>query len=429
MGRLFRKFFFTFLLAQLTFFYAGIFYFSLMSHQHNDEVARLQVGFMSASASALLSADDTATLSTLLQRWNSRPEGPFLSVTSPHGVLPGSAPATLTKACPQRITGKSGATYILGSSVEPKYDLSPPPFFIPLASGALVSIIFSFFLAWYLTRPVLHLRQAFGAVGRGELGTRVGHRIGSRRDEIADLGQAFDNMTDQLQQLVGSQQRLMHDMSHELRSPLARLQVAIGLLRQRPEEQQTALERIESEVERLDGMVQEVLTLARLEAGTGAARRERLDVIELLSAIAEDADFEAQARNCRVELKVGGRFVAEVNGDLIYRAIENVMRNAVKFSVPGTRVEVEAQLSEAGKALTILVRDHGPGVPENMLEAIFEPFRQVEGQSLGGYGLGLAIARRAVELHGGSIKAERAAGGGLRMRIFLIDGSVLQPGH
>lgn len=421
MGRLFWKFFGIFLLALMTFFFAGIFYMSMQSRSHEDDVAHLRAGFMLSSAQMLLVAGNNAALETLLQDWNSRPEGPFLTVTDRHGsTLPGSSTIPFNAESAREVTGRDGRTYTLASSTPAAYALTPPPSFVPLASGALVSIIFSFFLAWYLTRPLVHLRNAFGEVGRGRLDTRVGHRIGAQRDEIADLGREFDKMADQLQQLIGAQQRLLHDLSHELRSPLARLQVAIGLLRQRPDEQQTALARIETEADRLDRMVQEVLTLARLESGTGAPQRERLDIIELLAAIAEDADFEAQARNCHVQLQASGRFVSEVNGELIYRALENVIRNAVKFTAAGTNVEVTAELRDEGRELAIGVSDRGPGVPASSLETIFEPFRQVEGQTEGGYGLGLAIARRAIESHGGRIVARQAAGGGLRIEISLV---------
>ncbi|MFC3532758.1 ATP-binding protein [Vogesella facilis] len=299
--------------------------------------------------------------------------------------------------------------------------IKPPPALLPISTALLISLLCSALLAWRAAKPIRQLRWAFRQLAAGRLDTRIGPRMGRRRDELRELGGEFDGMAQQLQQLVGAQRRLLHDVSHELRSPLARLQAAIGLARQRPDPARldSTLERIEREVVRVDTLVGELLTLARLEAGSGQVARERVDLVELLAAIADDAQFEAQALGRDVAFSGDGEFVAEVGAELLYRAFENVIRNAVKYTAAGTRVDILAHSS--ADALQITVADRGPGVPQHALQDMFEPFLRVgaNGQDSSGFGLGLAIARRAVESHGGQISAHPRDGGGLEVRISL----------
>jgi two-component system, OmpR family, sensor kinase len=288
---------------------------------------------------------------------------------------------------------------------------------VPVIIGLLVSLVLSALLAWYLARPIRNLKWAFDAVAAGKLETRVGHLM-KRRDEIADLGRDFDHMAQQLQILITAQRRLLNDVSHELRSPLARMQAAIGLARQNPERLEATLDRIEHESARLDQLVGELLTLSRLEAGTSTAPSERVELVGMVAAIADDAHFEAQASGREVAYTGEGEVFAEVRAELLYRAFENIIRNAVKYTAPGSSVEVRA-ISTRDR-FTVIVADRGPGVPEGDLDAIFEPFyRSENGQSATGFGLGLAIAKRAVEAHGGCIKVTNRAGGGLRVEIQL----------
>lgn len=291
---------------------------------------------------------------------------------------------------------------------------------VPLISAMAAVLIIGPVLAWYLSRPLRHLRWALRRAAEGKFDTRVQPLMGGRRDEIADLAQEFDNMALQLQQMTASRQVLFHDISHELRSPLSRLQAAIGLLRQEPSSTEAMVERIERESERLDILIEELLTLHRLEAPAGLAR-ERVDVIELLHAIAEDADFEARSQSARqVRIDAPGQFVAQVNGELLCRAFENVIRNAVKYTAPGTAVDIVARVNAESGQLVITVQDHGPGVPSAMLQKIFEPFTRVEGsESVRGVGLGLAIALRSMELHGGHIEASSREGGGLVVTLSM----------
>lgn len=295
---------------------------------------------------------------------------------------------------------------------------APPSLFIPIGVGVLASLVFSAFLAWYLAKPIRNLRWAFGAVADGRLETRVTPRMAGRRDEVADLGRDFDRMAGHLQQLVASQRRLLHDVSHELRSPLARLQAAIGLARQDPRKAEATLERIEREAVRLDTLVGELLTLSRLEAGAGSVPVEEVDLVELVASIVDDAGFEAQAQGRRVEFSGVGEEIATVRAELLHRAFENVIRNGVKFTAQGSAVEV--RVARRPDAFVVTVADRGPGVPEADLPAIFEPFYRGEnGQGAAGFGLGLAIAKRALEAHGGHISARNRPGGGLEVSLDL----------
>jgi len=303
------------------------------------------------------------------------------------------------------------------------WTLGPPPeevprwiTLVPLTFGLVFALIAGVIVALYLSRPLAHLRRALRKAADAHFDVRVSPQLGTRRDEIVDLGREFDRMAQRLQEASERQQRLFHDVSHELRSPLARMQAAIGLLQQDPQHVEQAIERIKREVQRVDSLVDELLTLHRVEAGSDRAKRERVDVMELLAAIVQDADFEARARNGGVRLHGGGSFVAEVDGELVYRAFENVIRNAIKYTAPGSTVDVEANI--AGDVLEVKVLDRGSGVPAELCEEIFEPFRRLEGpdasnRRVPGTGLGLPIARRAMKMHGGSVNAAPRDGGGL----------------
>jgi len=325
----------------------------------------------------------------------------------------------------RRVAALGGESYLVfvtrapGGGRPPR--AGPPP---PIARWELIvigiatSLAFSMLLAWYLVRPIRSLRWAFDAAAAGRLETRVSPLMGRRRDEIADLGRDFDRMAQQLQNLVSSQRRLLHDVSHELRSPLARLQAAIGLARQNPQKLDASLERIEREATRLDGMVGEVLTLARLESGTASRTKERIDLAYIAASIAEDARFEAEAAKRGLRFNASGDAPVIGNADLLHRAVENVVRNAVKFTREGTTVDVRVHTTRS--AAILIVTDHGPGITPSELEKVFDPFyRGDAGQGTAGFGLGLAIAQRAVDAHGGAIRAANVAGGGLQIEIEL----------
>lgn len=296
------------------------------------------------------------------------------------------------------------------------------PFYVRLGIALFASVLFSAALAWYLTRPLRHLSRAAQSLAEGRLDARVMPRLGRRRDEIADLGRDFDHMAGRLQALIGAQQRLLNDVSHELRSPLARLQVAVALARQQPDKLALALERIEREGGRLDALVGQLLTLSRLEAGVVQGTDEYLELNSLLESVVEDARFEAEAVHKQVDLHAGGDLVVRGRADLLLRAFDNVIRNAVRYTASGSAVEVRIERVDSPSRALVSVCDRGPGVAEARLGDLFEPFvraREDEGEGMRGYGLGLAITRRAIEAHGGLVDARNRAEGGLCVQIWL----------
>jgi two-component system sensor histidine kinase CpxA len=317
---------------------------------------------------------------------------------------------------------RAGGQYVLVAEMPAR---TPPGFFHPfmhLIAIILTGGLFCYWLARYLTSPVAKLRAATREIAGGNLSARVVPALGKRRDELASLAADFDEMAEKIQSLVDSQRRLLGDISHELRSPLARLNVALELARQRSGAGATsALERIQLEAENLNEMIGQLLALTRLESGAEDIRKTEFDLKTLVSEVAKDADFEARARNRTVKLESPERCPIVGNEQLLRRAVENVVRNAVQYTAEGTEVEVELTCVEPDTAV-ITVRDHGPGVPDNALAEIFRPFYRVDearDRGAGGVGLGLAIAERAVRLHSGGVSATNAPDGGLLVRFTL----------
>jgi two-component system sensor histidine kinase CpxA len=289
----------------------------------------------------------------------------------------------------------------------------------------IVASIFCYWLAWYLTSPARKLRTATRQFAAGDLNTRVGQQLGGRKDELADLARDFDIMAERIEELVKSQQRLVGDISHELRSPLARLNVALELARQRAgKEADGALDRIERESERLNELIGHLLTLTLLESGSDNMKKTTVELDGLLHEIAEDAGFEARGRSRRV--KVIKTQEIKINGidEMLRRAVENVVRNAVHYTREDSEVEISLS-SRAGKnerEAVITVRDHGPGVPREHLNNLFRPFYRIDNsrdRQSGGAGIGLAITEKAVRLHGGSVTASNADDDGLIIEIVL----------
>jgi signal transduction histidine kinase len=281
-------------------------------------------------------------------------------------------------------------------------------------------------LARYLVAPVQKLREATRSFSGGDLAVRVGPSVGKRHDELSDLANDFDFMAERVGLLVTTQRQLLSDISHELRSPLARLNVALGLARQRAgDEASDALDRIEREAERLNELIGQLLVLARLEEDSGAHESAPVNLKRVVDEIAADADFEARGRNRSVGVAASEPITIAGNEWLLRSAIENVVRNAVRYTEEGTEVEVSLEKRDAGdgqEILVVRVRDHGPGVPPEALEDLFRPFYRVADareRKTGGTGLGLAISERAVRWHGGSLAAENAADSGLVVEIQL----------
>ncbi len=289
----------------------------------------------------------------------------------------------------------------------------------------LVAGLICYLLARHISRPIRALQRTTRRLARGHLDARVGADIRRRRDETGELGRDFDRMADRIQTLLDAQERLLRDISHELRSPLARLNVALGLARQKATPGSEApLDRIEKETERLNELISHLTTLTRLESGANPMEREALDLTALVEEIGQDVSFEGAPRDRHVAVSTPGPLTIHGSRELLRRAIENVIRNGLHHTAASTAVEVTLESAQApgGPRARLTVRDHGPGVPEDALQDIFRPFFRVaddRGRQSGGVGLGLAIARRAVLLHGGSLRAENATDGGLRVVLEL----------
>jgi two-component system, OmpR family, sensor histidine kinase CpxA len=279
-------------------------------------------------------------------------------------------------------------------------------------------------LARYVTRPLAVLRSTTRALAGGDLRVRVGATMGRRVDEFGELGRDFDRMAARLETLVTAERRLLRDISHELRSPLARLNVALGLARQRAGDDQAALDRIEREADRLNALIGQLLMLARLESGTTTPAREAVDLAAIVREVAEDAAFEAHGRGGRVQITETCPDVVLGDAELLRGAVENVVRNAVRHAPEATTVEIGMRREgrRGSPRVRIAVRDHGDGVPEGALPHIFEPFYRVgdaRTRSPGGIGLGLTIVDRTMRLHGGSVRAANAPDGGLVVELTL----------
>jgi signal transduction histidine kinase len=331
-------------------------------------------------------------------------------------------------------TTDTGHTYVFVGACNAPFP--PPPLnpwtLVPRILAVLLTAgLLCYLLARYIVSPVVKLRAVTQQVAGGDLSARVGPLLGTRRDELAAMGHDFDAMAMRIETLVQAQQRLIRDISHELRSPLARLVVALDLARKRAGTDATsALDRIELEASRLNAMIGHLLTLARAESSMDGRRREPVDLAAIVREVVADANFEAGHTNRTVWLATCERCHLDGIEPLLRSAVENVVRNAVHYTPEGTSVEVALQReAERGREAAIIsVRDHGAGVPANALADIFRPFYRVADareRESGGVGLGLAIAERAVRLHHGSVTATNHPDGGLVIELRLPISSTL----
>jgi two-component system sensor histidine kinase CpxA len=326
-----------------------------------------------------------------------------------------------------KVRGDSGRQYIY--AVEATEHHGPPPgigrsgFVLRLSVAFLVSGLICYLLTRYLTAPILRLREASQHLAGGDLSTRAAAGMERRRDELGSLVRDFNAMATHIEELVSRQRQLIYDISHELRSPLARLNVALDLGRER-KGNDPAFDHMEQDIACLNDMIERLLTVARLDTSTAAVPMTPVDLTELVSQIVRSAEFELQEQEGAVRLSSQGQYCVHGNAELLHSAIENVIRNAIRYTGPGNFVEVQLEPTNAiaPAFVRILVCDHGQGVPESELVNIFQPFYRVaddRNRQSGGTGLGLAIADRVVRIHAGTIQARNITPHGLEVEILL----------
>lgn len=328
-----------------------------------------------------------------------------------------------------KVKGKSGQEYIYTlASMEhrgPPAGIHASGILLRWSVPLLVSGLICYLLTRYLTAPVLRLREASQHLAAGDLSTRAAAGMERRGDELGSLVRDFNTMAARIEELVSRQRQLIYDVSHELRSPLARLNVALDLGRQRKGDD-PAFDHMEQDIERLNEMIERLLTVARLDASAPPVSTTRIDLVELVAEIVRSAEFEMQESGGAIRLSADGPYLVEGNAQLLHSAIENVIRNAVRYTGSGNAVDVHLQPAGTAATVRILVRDYGPGVAEFELAKIFQPFYRVaddRNRESGGAGLGLAIADRIIRAHNGTISARNAAPGlEVEIRLPLVSG-------
>jgi signal transduction histidine kinase len=317
--------------------------------------------------------------------------------------------------------------YVAGALQKPPHGGGGGPFsgllrflVVLLLSGGVC-----YYLAIYFTNPIIKLRNAARQFADGNLKIRVGKSIVHRDDEISELAKDFDHMADRIESLLISQKNLLRDISHELRSPLARLNLALELSRKKSSsEAGESLDRIEKEAVKLNELIGLILVLNRFESESALKEKITVDLSDLIIEITDDADFEAKSRNSLVKIIENETCVISGNREYLHRAIENIVRNAVLYTGENSSVEVSLSkiIKNGADFALIKIRDYGTGVPEEEISHIFEPFYRVgddRDRQSGGVGVGLAITEAAVKLHGGTVKASNADGGGLLVELSL----------
>jgi signal transduction histidine kinase len=339
----------------------------------------------------------------------------------------------------QRATGPSGNRYVLlidlASPLGMIFDMPsafgtalvsrPQVQLLRLLAVAFVGALVCFWLARYITGPLRQLQSAVGELAEGNLNSRVGSVITHRKDELADLGRDFNRMAERIESLVVSQQCLIRNVSHELRSPLARLTVALDLAHEDSDPAiRGYLDRIAREANVLNALIESLLKLARMESRTEPFDHTAVELDALIGEVAADVDFEARSHGSGVRVMNLQPCVIQGVRDLLHSAFENIIRNGAAYTRRGTEIEVSLERVVRGgqDSALIRVRDFGEGVPEDALESIFKPFYRTADareRSSGGSGLGLSITAEAVRLHGGKVKAENCAGGGLIVAVTL----------
>ena len=291
---------------------------------------------------------------------------------------------------------------------------------LQIITALIIVALLTAFVTWRITNPLRKLKQATDSFARGNLDIRLPNLVECRKDEIGEVGLAFNHMAERISLLVSNQQRLFRDISHELRTPLARQQIAVELLaRKLPDTEHQSLHRIEREIERMNALIDQVLTLLRLEQNDQSPSIEAYDLSDLLYKLTQDAQFETQSKD-QIHLQQPEKNPLTGQPELVSRAVENILRNAIRYTPDDGRVFLQVDMHK--DTVVIRIEDEGEGVPEDSLKHLFEPFYRVEAsrnQQSGGYGVGMAIAEQAIRAQGGRIEASNRSSGGLRVDITL----------
>ncbi|MEM7378999.1 MAG: HAMP domain-containing sensor histidine kinase [Pseudomonadota bacterium] len=311
-----------------------------------------------------------------------------------------------------------------GFPTPPVLALGPlPPLPVPVylfVLGSLGTVALSVFLAWRFSRPIKALNTEFTALAQDPMRERPVAIFAERRDELADLGGAFHRMAERLRELIVGQKRLLHSVSHELRSPLSRIQAASDLLLQQPERRAELANRISADVARMDHLVSDLLKIARLESGLQPSRVSAFRLKDAIGDVVDRVLFSASTLHCDVAVRVPTGQVVHSDATLFGHAFENVLENAVRHAPLGSTVDIEVSENTAAGTVDIAVIDGGPGVTGENVDRIFEPFfRERPASGDDGYGLGLPLTRRIAEALGGAASAANRSEGGLKVTLSL----------
>lgn len=468
MTRLYWKFLLFLLLAQFTTLFSVNAAFWLDHKRHEKESQGIEISPPARSvietASATLSYGGVDALKSLLTAWQHGPMPKVLAVDNQDKEILGrgysaqsleAAKALISSKSDtdhvKKIEYKKGQSIILfvpershaysltnGESIPPHRLHQPPPDgppmirgrnlkfpFTPLIIGLMVSIIFAAFLAWYFSKPITILQKAFSQAAKGHLDLSIHEAMGNRKDAFADLAFGFDSMALRLNSLLQGQKRLLSHISHELRSPLARIQIAIGLAKQDHHKVERSIDRIQQESDRMDNLIGELLQLSRFESKLKSLNKSKIKLNTLMEHLVEDARFEANEDQITIITSIQDDIYFICDAELIYRAIENVIRNAIKYTHPKSQINVDLSINPLDNQITLQVNDQGDGVQEKELTTIFEPFmRTTNAKNKDGYGVGLAMAKQIVEAHNGRIYAKNLtekSGLSIIIKLPLID--------
>jgi two-component system, OmpR family, sensor histidine kinase CpxA len=451
MRSMFAKIFVSFWIAEILILFSTA--FLLRRHFDSPEVQHRSLSqSMTMNGNAAVAAYQKGGCTALREFTTLSPEPSYLldgknQLLCPEGEQPDfNGLLQRARDFPGRLAGTQvGSRYLWGANVSASdgqrwffiiSGVTPKPHFplfdiLPrLLISVIVSGLVTFALALFLTRPITMLRSAARKLASGDLAARAGLRSvktsGSdsppSRDELSGLVHDFNHMADRLESLVAAQRLLLRDVSHELRSPLARLSVALELAKEedRPE-MENHLARIEREAQLLNKLIGQLLSLSQMESAQRIPDAELIAMKPLLARLLTDAEYEAQSHNCSVLMTSADNCEVEGNEELLYRALENIVRNAINYTAEGTTVEVSLTCENQNDAV-VRVMDRGAGVSEEQLKAIFQPFYRLDHarqRSTGGSGVGLAIADRAIRLHAGQLGASNRPGGGLIVEVRI----------